>query len=97
MSFLKLSFVLASLASLVAATVPLPPRPTPPPLSPSVSAFSTGDNGNATIPPITTTYFFDQLIDHNNPSLGTFQQRYWHTWEFYKPGVYSTLPLHVSY
>ena len=22
-------------------------------------------------------YFFDQLIDHTNPSLGTFKQRYW--------------------
>lgn len=21
--------------------------------------------------------FFEQLIDHNDPSLGTFQQRYW--------------------
>lgn len=38
------------------------------------------------LPPITTTYFFNQLIDHTRPSLGTFQQRYWHTWEFYKPG-----------
>lgn len=32
------------------------------------------------------SYYFDQLIDHTNPSLGTFKQRYWHTWEFYKPG-----------
>lgn len=32
------------------------------------------------------SYYFDQLIDHTNPTLGTFKQRYWHTWEFYKPG-----------
>jgi hypothetical protein len=30
---------------------------------------------------------FDQLIDHNNPSRGTFKQRFWHTWEFYEPGT----------
>ncbi|KAI1784395.1 serine carboxypeptidase S28-domain-containing protein [Ganoderma leucocontextum] len=27
-----------------------------------------------------------QLIDHTNPSLGTFKQRYYHTYEFYEPG-----------
>ena len=32
-------------------------------------------------------YYFDQLIDHSNPSLGTFQQRYWHTYEFYERGA----------
>ncbi|PBL02968.1 hypothetical protein ARMGADRAFT_279728 [Armillaria gallica] len=38
------------------------------------------------LPPYDTVYYFDQLIDHNDPSLGTFQQRYWHTYEFYEPG-----------
>ncbi|KAF9464843.1 peptidase S28 [Collybia nuda] len=38
------------------------------------------------LPPYNTTYLFDQLIDHNNPSLGTFKQRYWHTYEYYEPG-----------
>ncbi|KAF8876907.1 peptidase S28 [Mucidula mucida] len=33
-----------------------------------------------------TTYWFDQLIDHSNPSLGTFKQRYFFSGEFYKPG-----------
>jgi hypothetical protein len=46
----------------------------------------TSPNGTA-LPPITTVYYFDQLIDHNNPDLGTFQQRYWMNWEFYKPGM----------
>ena len=38
------------------------------------------------LPPYSTVYYFDQLIDHTNPSLGTFKQRYWHTYEFYEPG-----------
>ncbi|KAF5358904.1 hypothetical protein D9758_004828 [Tetrapyrgos nigripes] len=38
------------------------------------------------LPPYNFTYYFDQLIDHNNPSLGTFKQRFWHTYEFYEPG-----------
>lgn len=39
------------------------------------------------LPPYNTVYYFDQLIDHNDPSLGTFKQRYWHTYEFYEPGT----------
>ena len=27
---------------------------------------------------------FDQLIDHNNPDLGTFPQRYWYNDEWWK-------------
>ncbi|TFK43798.1 serine carboxypeptidase S28-domain-containing protein [Crucibulum laeve] len=38
------------------------------------------------LPDYSTTYYFDQLVDHNNPSLGTFKQRFWHTYEFYEPG-----------
>ncbi|KAF9256491.1 hypothetical protein L218DRAFT_1081344 [Marasmius fiardii PR-910] len=38
------------------------------------------------ISPYNTVYYFDQLIDHNNASLGTFKQRYWHTAEFYETG-----------
>ena len=38
------------------------------------------------LPPYDTLYIFNQLIDHNNPSLGTFQQRYWFTYENYEPG-----------
>ncbi|KAG1743020.1 peptidase S28 [Suillus lakei] len=45
----------------------------------------TSPNGTA-LPNVTTVYYFDQLIDHNNPGLGTFQQRYWMNWEFYEPG-----------
>ncbi|KAF5392923.1 hypothetical protein D9757_001233 [Collybiopsis confluens] len=38
------------------------------------------------LPPYNTTFFFDQLIDHTDPSLGTFKQRYWHTYEWYETG-----------
>ncbi|KAL1741263.1 serine carboxypeptidase S28-domain-containing protein [Schizophyllum fasciatum] len=38
------------------------------------------------LPPYNTVYYFDQLIDHENPGLGTFKQRYWHTYEFYEEG-----------
>ncbi|KDR84025.1 hypothetical protein GALMADRAFT_54306 [Galerina marginata CBS 339.88] len=60
---------------------------------PSIPLVSLPDPGipvtsrNGTVlPPYTTIYFFDQLVDHNNPSLGTFKQRFWHTWEFYEQG-----------
>ncbi|KDQ17879.1 hypothetical protein BOTBODRAFT_63640 [Botryobasidium botryosum FD-172 SS1] len=38
------------------------------------------------LPAYNTTYTFDQLIDHTNPSLGTFKQRYYFTYEFYEKG-----------
>jgi hypothetical protein len=31
-------------------------------------------------------YFFDQLLDHSNPSLGTFPQRFWFFDDYYKEG-----------
>jgi hypothetical protein len=39
------------------------------------------------LPPYNFTYWFDQLIDHNDPSRGTFKQRFWQTMEFYEPGT----------
>ncbi|KAG1817240.1 serine carboxypeptidase S28-domain-containing protein [Suillus subaureus] len=55
------------------------------PKLPVPERFLTSFNGTA-LPPITTVYYFDQLIDHNNSDLGTFKQRYWMNWEFYEPG-----------
>jgi len=63
------------------ATIPVVPLADP-------GAPVTSRNGTV-LPPYNTTFFFDQLIDHNNPSLGTFKQRYWHTWEFYEKGMFS--------
>ncbi|KIP03851.1 hypothetical protein PHLGIDRAFT_25906 [Phlebiopsis gigantea 11061_1 CR5-6] len=39
---------------------------------------------NKPLPPLNMTYYLDQLVDHTSPGLGTFKQRYWHTWEWYK-------------
>ncbi|KAJ7056562.1 peptidase S28 [Mycena amicta] len=38
----------------------------------------------AAAPP--TAYFFDQLLDHSNPSLGTFKQRFWFFDGYYQEG-----------
>ena len=64
----------------------MPPRPSVPLVAPPEDVAVTSRNGTA-LPPYNTTYYFDQLIDHTNPSLGTFKQRYWHTYEFYEKGA----------
>lgn len=38
------------------------------------------------LPPLNTTYYFDQLIDHEDPNQGTFKQRYWLGYQNYEPG-----------
>ncbi|KAG6846633.1 hypothetical protein H0H93_012724, partial [Arthromyces matolae] len=43
-------------------------------------------NDGKELAPYDTVNYFDQLIDHNNASLGTFKQRFWHTYEAYQPG-----------
>ncbi|KAJ6475650.1 serine carboxypeptidase S28-domain-containing protein [Mycena vulgaris] len=61
------------------------PKPTIPIVPVEQTGPVTSRNGTI-LPPYNTTFFFQQLIDHNNPSLGTFTQRYWHTYEFYESG-----------
>jgi len=61
------------------------PRPSIPKVVAPSAVPVTSRNGT-TIPPYNTTYYFNQLIDHNHPELGTFVQRYWHTWEFWCTG-----------
>lgn len=87
------SLAVAFLALAVAASARLPdgrahanlPRtPRVPVVSPPSGALT--DVTGATLPPLNTTYVFDQLIDHTNPALGTFKQRFWTTWQFYEPG-----------
>ena len=42
---------------------------------------------SATVPATVYNSTFEQLIDHDNPSLGTFSQFYYYSTEFYKgPG-----------
>lgn len=61
----------------------------PPPVLPCIEIPQTvpvvSRNGTQ-LPPYTQVYYFPQLIDHNDPSLGTFHQRYWFTYEFYESG-----------
>ncbi|KAH9947174.1 peptidase S28 [Amylocystis lapponica] len=82
---------LVYLASLISAKLPdgrlhgnMPLMPLPPKgIAPNIPV--TGPDGTM-LEPLDTIYTFDQLIDHNNPSLGTFSQRYWLSYENYKPG-----------
>lgn len=68
-----------------------PPRPSVPKVgAPTVEEVGPVKSRNGTtLPPYDTIYYFDQLIDHNNPSRGTFKQRFWHTYEFYERGMRS--------
>lgn len=72
----------------------VPPRPSVPKVgAPTVEEAGPVTSRNGTIlPPYNTTYYFDQLIDHNNPSKGTFKQRFWHTYEWYERGACSGHP-----
>ncbi len=47
------------------------------------------DHESADVAPYGTVYYFDQLIDHDDPSKRTFKQRYRHNAEFYKEGLQS--------
>ncbi|KAI0310241.1 peptidase S28 [Amylostereum chailletii] len=67
----------------------MPPPPVPPIVPPSEldeQALVVHAATQAVLPALNTTYYFDQLIDHNNASLGTFKQRYWTTWNYYETG-----------
>ncbi|KAG8987344.1 hypothetical protein FRB90_003394 [Tulasnella sp. 427] len=72
--FLLAAAVLSSVSAdrdvMLQTTIHDPPPPPPP----------AGNTGSASV---TTPYYFDQLIDHNNPSLGTFKQRYFFSDEFW--------------
>ena len=88
----KVASVLLPLIAAAQAVLPDPRlhaptirRPSVPIVTADSSVQLTDVKGDA-LPPLNTVYTFDQLIDHNNPSLGTFQQRYWTTWEFYEAG-----------
>ncbi|KAJ7498558.1 serine carboxypeptidase S28-domain-containing protein [Mycena latifolia] len=87
---LKLSLVTAALSLVNALSDGRPHanflrKPTLPIVPVEHTGPVTSRNGTI-LPPYNTTYTFQQLIDHNNPSLGTFTQRFWHTYEFYEEG-----------
>ena len=64
----------------------IPPTPTVPVIDISDFGAPVTSRNGTELPPYNTTYYFDQLIDHDDSSLGTFKQRFWHTYEFYEPG-----------
>lgn len=47
-------------------------------------ALQPRQTNSTTAPAYSTEYWFDQLIDHANPSAGTFKQRYFFSDEYYK-------------
>lgn len=61
------------------------PKPALPIVNLAKQGPVTSRNGTE-LPPYNTWYYFNQLIDHTNPSLGTFVQRYYFTYEKYEPG-----------
>jgi hypothetical protein len=65
----SLTLVASYLCGMVSA---IPKVPVPPPLSAQVHLLA--ENGSGT---------FEQYIDHNNPGLGTFAQRFWWNSEFW--------------
>ncbi|TFK25968.1 hypothetical protein FA15DRAFT_638482 [Coprinopsis marcescibilis] len=59
-----------------------------PPTIPALRAPSTApiDRDGRRIPPYEEVYYFEQLVDHNDRSKGTFLQRFWFTYERYRQG-----------
>ncbi|KAI0368439.1 peptidase S28 [Pilatotrama ljubarskyi] len=82
MAFLKLVLPLL-LGTLVAA---VSPRPGGIRLVDKVSDDVWHRTNGTKLPSPDTVYYFDQLIDHDDPSLGTFKQRYWFGYQYYEPG-----------
>ncbi|KAJ7591526.1 serine carboxypeptidase S28-domain-containing protein [Mycena floridula] len=81
-----LSFLLLGLVTLGSASPPIPRQPLIPHLRLASFPDNVTDVNGTLIPPYDTRYSFNQLIDHQNPKFGTFQQLYFHTWEYYRPG-----------
>ncbi|KAH8118758.1 hypothetical protein DFH11DRAFT_1740709 [Phellopilus nigrolimitatus] len=52
------------------------------------SAMVTHSDRTTTLASYDTVDYFDQLIDHTNPGLVTFQKRYWHTYIYKRYGFW---------
>ena len=87
----SLLFAAATFSSTAVASIPFPPNDLPLPHIPYVddpdeSQSLIHQSSSQKLASHNTIYYFDQLIDHNDPSKGTFKQRYWHSYEFYETG-----------
>lgn len=71
------SLTFASLATLASARLRLFQRPS------SQAHAIAATTSDASEPGFGKLEYFDQLIDHSNPSLGTFKQRYWWNTDHY--------------
>ncbi|KIJ35161.1 hypothetical protein M422DRAFT_69992 [Sphaerobolus stellatus SS14] len=84
------SIVRLVLFAAVASAAPRRRHPNfpPKPSIPQVVAPDTPvtDRQGVTLPPLSTVYLFDQLIDHDDSSKGTFKQRFWTSWAEFEPG-----------
>lgn len=78
MKFLLFS-ALSSLASVATASLARPGMLLPPLDADDLTAFRVA----AAAVPTTGEGYFEQLLDHDNPSKGTFKQHYWWNSEFY--------------
>ena len=59
-------------------------RPVPPVVNVDGLSFAAADASSSAT---SGTGFFTQLLDHDNPSVGTFQQRFWWSSEYWEgPG-----------
>ena len=75
----------------------MPPRPSIPHVDNPLEGLSVVSRNGTQLPDYAHVYYFSQLIDHTNPSLGTFKQRYYHTYEFYEPGASLPSRIVMSY
>ena len=79
---------MVSLLKLVASFAALLPtvyaNPTnllrPPPLRSDLVEPQSSSNSSV---PVTGSAFFEQLLDHDHPELGTFSQKYWYNSEYW--------------
>ncbi|KAH8830287.1 serine carboxypeptidase S28-domain-containing protein [Flagelloscypha sp. PMI_526] len=86
MSFLQLGALASIITFAVAQTHSRHAHPNFQPMMPGIPIVTEHPEGLATAPPLNFTYYFDQLIDHDDPSKGTFKQRYWHNAQYYQTG-----------
>ncbi|KAK7032840.1 serine carboxypeptidase S28-domain-containing protein [Favolaschia claudopus] len=82
---LSFACIVGALACLQVVTSVRPPNGLLPLKQPP---FTFSDGQAASLAPAASpiAYFFDQLLDHSNPSLGTFRQRFWFYDGYYQEG-----------